>query len=124
MEGPIALVVGILIATGVYLMLARDLLHYLFGLVLISNAANLAIFITGRLTRASPALVPEGMDVPPLPVANPLPQALILTAIVIGFGLLAFALALIAQAYKVLGTLDVDSMRIAEPVTPKRKKLP
>ncbi|GAA5443395.1 Na(+)/H(+) antiporter subunit C [Microbulbifer sp. NBRC 101763] len=124
MEGPLALVVGILIATGVYLMLARDLLHYLFGLILISNAANLAIFITGRLTRAAPALVPKGLEVPPMPVANPLPQALILTAIVIGFGLLAFALALIAQAYKVLGTLDVDSMRIAEPVKPKRKKSP
>ncbi|MFA0811660.1 Na+/H+ antiporter subunit C [Microbulbifer epialgicus] len=124
MEGPLAIVVGILIATGVYLMLARDLLHYLFGLVLISNAANLAIFIAGRLTRAAPPLVPKGLEVPPMPIANPLPQALILTAIVIGFGLLAFALALIAQAYKVLGTLDVDTMRIAEPAAPKRKRKP
>ncbi|MFS1523960.1 Na+/H+ antiporter subunit C [Microbulbifer sp. 2304DJ12-6] len=124
MEGPLAIVVGILIATGVYLMLARDLLHYLFGLVMISNAANLAIFITGRLTRASPALIPEGLEVAPMPVANPLPQALILTAIVIGFGLLAFTLALIAQAYKVLGTLDVDTMRIAEPRRIKRKASP
>ncbi|GAB2887175.1 Na+/H+ antiporter subunit C [Microbulbifer echini] len=122
MEGPLALVVGILIATGVYLMLARNLLHYLFGLVLISNAANLAIFIAGRVTRAAPPLIPEGLQVPPEPISNPLPQALILTAIVIGFGLLAFALALIAQAYKVLGTLDVDSMRIAEPIPPKREK--
>ncbi|WP_445355661.1 Na+/H+ antiporter subunit C [Microbulbifer sp. EKSA008] len=122
MEAPLAVVVGILIATGVYLMLARHLLHYLFGLVLISNAANLAIFIAGRLTRASPPLVPKGQEAPQIIVANPLPQALILTAIVIGFGLLAFALALIAQAYRELGTLDVDSMRIAEPVKPKRKK--
>ncbi|MCO1335433.1 Na+/H+ antiporter subunit C [Microbulbifer sp. OS29] len=122
MEGPLAVVVGILIATGVYLMLARDLLHYLFGLVLISNAANLAIFIAGRLTRASPPLIPEGQEAPQIVVANPLPQALILTAIVIGFGLLAFALALIAQVYRELGTLDVDRMRIAEPVRPKRKK--
>ncbi|WP_444924183.1 Na+/H+ antiporter subunit C [Microbulbifer sp. DLAB2-AF] len=124
MEGPLALVVGILIATGVYLMLARNLLHYLFGLILISNAANLAIFVAGRITRAAPPLIPKGMEVAPGPISNPLPQALILTAIVIGFGLLAFALALIAQAYKVLGTLDVDSMRIAEPVLPKRDKSP
>ncbi|QFT56330.1 Na+/H+ antiporter subunit C [Microbulbifer sp. THAF38] len=124
MEGPLALVVGILIATGVYLMLARNLLHYLFGLILISNAANLAIFVAGRVTRAAPPLIPQGMEVAPGPIANPLPQALILTAIVIGFGLLAFALALIAQAYKVLGTLDVDTMRIAEPIPPKGEKSP
>ncbi|KUJ83460.1 cation:proton antiporter [Microbulbifer flavimaris] len=121
METALAMVVGILIATGVYLMLARNLLRYLFGLILLSNAANLAIFTAGRLTRASPPLIPEGLQAPEVAVANPLPQALILTAIVIGFGLLAFALALIVRAYRQLGTLDADTMRVAEPETkPKR----
>ncbi|AOS95691.1 Na(+)/H(+) antiporter subunit C1 [Microbulbifer aggregans] len=115
MEMALALVIGILTATGVYLMLARNLLRYLFGLILLSNAANLAIFTAGRLTRASPPLIPEGLKAPDIPVANPLPQALILTAIVIGFGLLAFSLALIVRAYRRLGTLDADDMRIAEP---------
>lgn len=115
METALALVIGILTATGVYLMLARNLLRYLFGLILLSNAANLAIFTAGRLTRASPPLIPEGLKAPDIPVANPLPQALILTAIVIGFGLLAFSLALIVRAYRRLGTLDADDMRIAEP---------
>ncbi|MEM7026413.1 MAG: NADH-quinone oxidoreductase subunit K, partial [Pseudomonadota bacterium] len=50
-------------------------------------------------------------------VANALPQALILTAIVIGFGLLTFALALTYRAYQALGTIDVDAMRVAEPAT-------
>lgn len=121
METALALVVGILIATGVYLMLARNLLRYLFGLILLSNAANLAIFTAGRLTRASPPLIPEGLQAPEVAVANPLPQALILTAIVIGFGLLAFALALIVRAYRQLGTLDADTMRVAEPETRSRR---
>nr|WP_255774795.1 Na+/H+ antiporter subunit C [Microbulbifer zhoushanensis] len=110
-----AVLVGAMTATGVYLMLAPNLLRYLFGLILLSNAANLAIFAAGRLTRAVPPLVPEGLDVPPVPVANALPQAMILTAIVIGFGLLAFTLALVVSCYRQLGTLNSDTMRLAEP---------
>ncbi|GMG87083.1 Na+/H+ antiporter subunit C [Biformimicrobium ophioploci] len=120
METALAILVGILVATGVYLMLARNLLRYLFGLVLLSNAANLAILAAGRLTRATPPLVPPGMMEPPLPVANPLPQALILTAIVIGFGLLAFALALLTRSYQQFQTLDSDQIREAEPVKEKK----
>jgi len=51
-------------------------------------------------------------------VANALPQALVLTAIVIGFGLFAFALALIFRTYAALGTVDSEAMRIAEPKEP------
>ena len=116
METILAVLVGILVAASVYLMLARNILRFLFGLILLSNAANLTIFIAGRLTRATPPLVPDGMTVPPEIVANALPQALILTAIVIGFGLLAFALALVLKAYRILGTLDTDAMREAEPL--------
>lgn len=116
MEVALALLVGILVAASVYLMLARNLLRFVFGLVLLSNAANLTIFASGQLVRANPPLVPEGLAAPPELVANALPQALILTAIVIGFGLLAFALALILRAYRTLGTLDSDEMRDAEPL--------
>ncbi len=115
MEVVLALLVGLLVAASVYLMLARNLLRFVFGLVLLSNAANLVIFTAGRLTPATPPLVPEGMKAPPEVVANALPQALVLTAIVIGFGLLAFALALLFRGYQALGTLDSDAMRIAEP---------
>ncbi|WP_237064356.1 Na+/H+ antiporter subunit C [Microbulbifer zhoushanensis] len=115
MDTALAVLVGAMTATGVYLMLAPNLLRYLFGLILLSNAANLAIFAAGRLTRAVPPLVPEGLDVPPVPVANALPQAMILTAIVIGFGLLAFTLALVVSCYRQLGTLNSDTMRLAEP---------
>ncbi|MFT5485612.1 MAG: multicomponent Na+:H+ antiporter subunit C [Paracoccaceae bacterium] len=116
MEVVLALLVGILVSASVYLMLGRNLLRFVFGLVLLSNAANLTIFASGRLVRANPPLVPDGLAAPAEIVANALPQALILTAIVIGFGLLAFALALILRAYRTLGTLNSDEMRDAEPV--------
>jgi multicomponent Na+:H+ antiporter subunit C len=115
MEALLAMTVGVLVAAAVYLMLARNVLRFIFGLVLISNAANMVIFAAGRLTEGTPPLIPEGADVPAGPVANALPQALVLTAIVIGFGLFAFALVLMFRAYTSLGTLQSDEMRVAEP---------
>ena len=119
MELLVALMVGVLVAASVYLMLARNVLRFLFGLILISNAANLIIFASGRLTAAAPPLIPEGLDAPLGEVANALPQALVLTAIVIGFGLFAFALTLVYRTYQNLGTLNSDEMRLAEPVEAK-----
>ena len=69
MEVALALLVGILVAASVYLMLARNLLRFVFGLVLLSNAANLTIFASGQLVRANPPLVPEGLAAPPEPAA-------------------------------------------------------
>ena len=115
METVLAVLVGVLTAASIYLMLSRNLLRYLFGLVLITSAANLAIFAAGRVSRAAPPLIAQGAVAPAEGAANALPQALILTAIVIGFGLLAFTLALIFRTHRVLGTVDGDEMRIAEP---------
>ncbi len=115
MEPVIGVLVGVLTAAAVYLMLARNLLRFLFGLILISNAANLTIFDAGRLTVGAPPLIALGAEAPDGVVANALPQALVLTAIVIGFGLFAFALVLAFRAYRDLGTLDTDEMRLAEP---------
>lgn len=115
MEFLIALMVGALVAAAVYLMLARNVLRFLFGLILISNAANLLIFASGGLTPEAPPLIALGADAPPEGVANALPQALVLTAIVIGFGLFAFALVLVYRTYQTMGTLDSDEMRLAEP---------
>lgn len=125
MEIAIAVVIGLMMACSVYLLLSRNLLRFIFGLALISNVGNLLIFISGRLTRAEPPLIAQGASEPFGVVANALPQALILTAIVIGFGLFAFAISLMFRAYRDLGTLDADSIRIAEPLpdgtrTPER----
>jgi multicomponent Na+:H+ antiporter subunit C len=115
MEVVLSVVVGALASASVYLMLSRSWVRYLFGFVVVGNAVNLLLFAVGRATATAPPLVAEGLSAPAGPVANPLPQALILTAIVIGFGLLAFALVLAVRAQAALGTVDVDAMRVAEP---------
>ena len=116
MEPVMAVVIGILVAASAYLMLDRNIMRFLFGLVLLSNAANVTIFVAGRFTRAEPPLVPLGAEGLATTAANALPQALVLTAIVIGFGLLAFLLALVFRSYKDIGTMDSDEIRIAEPI--------
>jgi len=114
-EALVSVLVGAMVAAAIYLMLDRNLLRFLFGLTLISNAVNLLIFSNGRLTPGAPPLVPTGAYAPEGDVANALPQALVLTAIVIGFGLFAFALVLSLRAYTDLGTLQTDEMQLAEP---------
>lgn len=120
----LALLVGLLFAASVYLMLSRTLVRYLFGLVLMGNAANLLIFAVGGLSLGEPAIIPAGLSAPNEAIANPLPQALILTAIVISFGLLAFAMVLAFRANEELGTTVTDRMRVAEPVEDAGKQEP
>lgn len=115
MESVLAIAVGILIAAAVYLILSRDLVRIMLGLLILANGVNLLIFTAGRVTRNAPPLIADGVKVPAEPLANPLPQALILTAIVIGFSLTAFALVLTYRAYVAMRTVDVDAMRLAEP---------
>ncbi|MDR5682486.1 MAG: NADH-quinone oxidoreductase subunit K [Armatimonadota bacterium] len=81
--------IGLLVGSGVWLLLGRQLLRQVIGLVLISHAANLMLLAAGGVRRGSPPILGN-----PAPLADPLPQALILTAIVIGFGVIAFVLAL------------------------------
>jgi multicomponent Na+:H+ antiporter subunit C len=115
MEILLALLTGLLVAAGAYLMMSGRTLPYLFGLTMISNAANLLIFAAGRLTFGRPPLVPADATTVS-GAANALPQALILTAIVIGFGLLVFALGLAYRSFYAFGTIEMDAMREAEPV--------
>lgn len=114
MESVFAIVVGGLYATGIYLMVRRSIVKTIFGLALLGNGANLLIFTVGRLTAGRPPYIPEGSQVALSPVADPLPQALILTAIVIGFGVQAFALVLIKRVYQTVGSDDIDEMTTTE----------
>ena len=115
METVFAILVGVMVAGSIYLMLDRILIRFILGLVLISNAINLTIFTVGRLSSRRPPLIPEGSEVPVSQMANALPQALVLTAIVIGFALLAFVFVLFYRAYQEIGTVDTENMRVAEP---------
>ena len=115
MEPVIALLVGLFLAAASYLMLSRALVRILLGIVVLGNAVNLLIFVAGRLTRASPPIVAAGQSGLEGPFANPLPQALILTAIVIGFAMFAFLIVLAFRAYQEMDADDTDHMRLAEP---------
>ncbi len=110
MEVLLAVASGILYAAGIYLMIRRRLAQLIIGLGLLSNGTNLLIFVAGGLTRARPPVVTAGTDQLVSPYADPVPQALVLTAIVIGFGLLAFSLVLADRVHATVGTDDVDDV--------------
>ena len=109
-----AVLVGVMVAASIYLILDRILIRFIFGLVLVGNAINLLIFTVGRLDSRRPPLIPVHATAAPEILANALPQALILTAIVIGFALLSFIFVLFYRAYQELGTVDTEQMRVAE----------
>lgn len=115
MEPVLAIFVGMLFATAIYLMMSPQTIRILIGVAIFGNAVNMLIFTAGRLTRNIPPIVPAGMDVPEMATANPLPQALILTAIVISFSFFAFLLVLGFRTYQELLTDDSREMRLAEP---------
>ena len=110
MELVMAIVVGGLFAAGLYTMLRRSVVRIAIGLVLLGHAANLLIFTAARLTRYQPPVIPADAERIVGEVADPLPQALILTAIVISFGVLVFALVLIHRVYQVVGSDDLDDL--------------
>jgi multicomponent Na+:H+ antiporter subunit C len=114
-ETALSVAVGLFFVAAIYLMLSKHIIRVLLGIVLFGNAVNLLIFTAGRVVSETPPIIPEGMAAPDGPTANPLPQALILTAIVISFSFFAFLLVLAYRAYQDLGTDDTDGMRLAEP---------
>lgn len=114
MELVLAVVVGALYTTGVYLMLRRSIVKIVLGLALLGHAANLLIFTAAGLTRGRAPLVPKDGPLGAAIVADPLPQALILTAIVIGLGVLAFALVLFRRAWQSTALEDMDALGVAE----------
>ena len=115
MDFVIAALVGCFVALGVYMLLSRSLIRMLLGVVVLGNGVNLLIFTAGRLTLEIAPIVPRGMEHPAGPIANPLPQALILTAIVIGFAMFSFLLVLAYRAYQALDADNTDTMRVTEP---------
>ena len=117
MEALIAVVIAVLVSCGVYLMLRARTFPVILGLALVSYGGNLFIFVMGRLRSGAPAVIDKGDT-----YADPLPQALVLTAIVIGFAMTAFLLVLSLRARAELGNDHVDgSAAIGEkPMQPVR----
>lgn len=109
-----AVVIGGLYAAGLYLILRRSIVKLIIGLALLGNAANLLIFTAAGLSRGRPPLLHEDATTLAAPYADPLPQALILTAIVIGFGVLAFAVVLVHRTWQSVGTDDLDRLNTTD----------
>ena len=110
----LSLVVGVLFAVSVYLMLGRELKEVCMGVFLLSHAANLAIIEAGRVAgRRFPPVLGEGHPLDRL--VDPLPQALILTAIVIGFAVQGFLLTLLVVTWRRGRTLDLGELAAAPP---------
>ncbi|MDW0117601.1 Na(+)/H(+) antiporter subunit C [Sporosarcina thermotolerans] len=107
MELLMAILIGVLFTAAVYLILSRSLLKIVIGTGLLSHGAHLLILTMGGLGGVSPPVLADGVT----DFADPLPQALILTAIVISFGVTAFILVVAYRAYAVLKTGDLNHMK-------------
>lgn len=104
MEALLSLIIGVLTAGGVYLLLRARTFAVVLGLALLSYAVNLFVFASGHLIAGAPPIIAPGVE----RYTDPLPQALVLTAIVIGFGMTAFVIVLALKAYAELGDDHVD----------------
>ena len=107
MEIIMIFVAGILIATATYLMLSKSILRIIVGTAILSHGAHLFLLTMGGLKRGSAPLLGQEAEL----YTDPLPQALILTAIVIAFGVTSFILVLAYRSYQELKTDDMDKLR-------------
>lgn len=110
MQVVLAAVVGVLFACGVYMLLRRSIVKIIFAFILLSGAANLLIFGSAFLARGRAPIAEAGAPMPEAPFSDPLAQALILTAIVISFGVLVFAMVVVRRLYDAMGDDDVDAI--------------
>ena len=111
MEFAIASAIGVLAASGIYLLLRARTFDVILGLTLLSYATNLLIFSAGRPVVGKPPVLRDGVAETLAQYSDPLPQALVLTAIVIGLGVLALMVALCVRLYERFGTFDVTEIR-------------
>ena len=110
----LSIIVGVLYAAGFYMLLNKGMTKMIIGIMALGYASNLFIFIIARLTRGLPALIKPGDSVMVSDYADPIPQAFILTAIVIGFGIQAFAIVLLRKVYKKTGTANMDELNLTD----------
>ncbi len=119
----VALALAVTCAAGAYLATSRDVLRAVIGLSLLGSAVNLALLAAGRLGASAPPIL-ESAQSDFGAVANPLPQALVLTAIVIGFALTCFTLVLVLRLIQGARVDDAAQLRLAEPLETHRYKPP
>ncbi|BEG78165.1 MULTISPECIES: NADH-quinone oxidoreductase subunit K [Pseudomonadota] len=106
--------IAAIMGCALYLLLSRHILRIVLGVMLLSACVNLTLFLAGRIGPNPPPVMRAGETALEAGAANPLPQALVLTAIVIGFSLVAFVAALALQTFRSTGTLDSRELDYAE----------
>lgn len=111
MELLLAITIGTVYAAAFYLLLRRGVVRVVLGIALLSQAVNLLLFTAGGLREGAVPFIRPGEETLAASSADPVPQALILTAIVISFGVLAFTLAMVHRADQSAGTDDLDDMK-------------
>ena len=113
MEDLLAILIGFLYAVGIYHILRHSIVKLILGLIFITHATNLLLFFSGGLGKNAP-IIKAGAEVMtgvmPEAMVDPLPQAFILTAIVISFGIIAFFIVLIFKTHEVSKTKDLDEI--------------
>ncbi|WP_033565449.1 Na+/H+ antiporter subunit C [Sphingobacterium sp. SYP-B4668] len=114
MELILVVVIGLLYAAGIYMILRRSMVKLLLGIMLLGNGTNILIFLLGNITKGKPPVIGADFSVFKDIYADPIPQALILTAIVISFGLTAFAIVLLKRVYALINTDDLDDLNTPE----------
>lgn len=114
MELLLIILIGLLYGSGVYLILRRSLVKLLLGIMLLGSGANILIFLLGGITKGKPPVIDENAQGFLEPFADPIPQALILTAIVISFALTAFAIVLLKRVYALVDSDDLDDLNTNE----------
>ncbi len=114
MESLLAILIGGLFASAIYMILRRSIIKLIIGLSFLAHACNLLIFTISTTMRGKAPLIEEGRKHISEAVADPLPQALVLTAIVIGFGVTAFTIILIEQVYQTIKTGDSNDLKVCD----------
>jgi len=118
----LALGLGVLTGSGVWLLLRARSFDVILGLTLLSYAVNVFIFLTGRLRVGSPPIIDAGLAPTLASYADPLPQALVLTAIVISFAMTALILVIALCSAADTGSDHVDGTEPLGAVTPERER--
>lgn len=114
MELLLVILIGILYAAGIYFILRRSMVRLLLGILILGNATNMLIFLLGNITKGKPPVIDASLKTFNEIYADPVPQALILTAIVISFGLTSFAIVLLKRVYALIGSDDLDDLNTPE----------
>ena len=114
MEYLLIFLIGLLYSSGIYLMLRKSMVKLLLGLILLGNGANILIFLMGDIAKGQPPIIPRDASIFTQMYADPVPQSLILTAIVISFGLQSFAIILLKRVYQMTKSDNLDTLNTHE----------